>query len=585
MAGAEQVRFDNGNRATLVQATSVDDAGTLVDALELVGETGRPVLLVCGGADELQGKAEDLAAGLLGPAVASAAETTSASVVDGGTASGVMALTGAARAERPSALSVLLGVAPSGKVTYPGASQDGALLEPHHTHFVLADSPEWGGETGLMIAVAETLADGASVVMVLAGGGVVARAEALEAARRQWPLFVIEGTGGAADEIATAWRTHREPRRRPAAPTDLGLRRIVDDGDVRLFAGSEPGQLGRRLSWELQDEPVLKNAWRTFATYDELAARLRRTFERFQKSILGLGILATFLALLDNAIGAAALHWTVIAAPIVLSVLIALANRRAAGKRWVVLRAAAESVKGEIYRYRTRTGVYADARHDAEDAAARSRTLAAQVDLIEAGLMQTEASNAPLNPYRGPLPPEMYGSSRDDDGLSRLKPSRYLQIRIGDQLSYYHGRIRELDRRRGIIQTLAVVAGGSGAILAAAGVEVWIGLTTAISGAGLSYLAYLQVDNTIVAYNQSASRLSRLQREWGAGRADEDDPAVFDMLVTHAEAVLATELGGWVQQMTEALDQLQRQQADAARQSAKTSSGGERRSGPTDSAS
>src|SRR3954471_1370590 len=246
MAGAEQVRFDNGNRATLVQATSVDDAGTLVDALELVGETGRPVLLVCGGADELQGKAEDLAAGLLGPAVASAAETTSASVVDGGTASGVMALTGAARAERPSALSVLLGVAPSGKVTYPGASQDGALLEPHHTHFVLADSPEWGGETGLMIAVAETLADGASVVMVLAGGGVVARAEALEAARRQWPLFVIEGTGGAAVEIATAWRTHREPRRRPAAPTDLGLRRIVDDGDVRLFAGSEPGQLGRR---------------------------------------------------------------------------------------------------------------------------------------------------------------------------------------------------------------------------------------------------------------------------------------------------------------------------------------------------
>src|SRR3954452_14351005 len=78
MAGAEQVRFDNGNRAPLVQATSVDDAGTLVDALELVGETGRPVLLVCGGADELQGKAEDLAAGVLGPAVASGAETPAA---------------------------------------------------------------------------------------------------------------------------------------------------------------------------------------------------------------------------------------------------------------------------------------------------------------------------------------------------------------------------------------------------------------------------------------------------------------------------------------------------------------------------
>jgi hypothetical protein len=37
-------------------------------------------------------------------------------------------------------------------------------------------------------------------------------------------------------------------------------------------------------------------------------------------------------------------------------------------------------------------------------------------------------------------------------------------------------------------------------------------------------------------------------------------------VVGGGEAVLSTELGGWVQQMTEALDKLQAQQADAARQ-------------------
>ena len=577
-----EVSFDSRNRAALVAARPGDDARRLVGAVGLGGMTGRPVILVCGGADELQGEERERAAGLVGPSVASAAALADAVVIDGGTAAGVMKLVGAARSERPGALPILVGVSPAGKVTYPGSeAADGAPLEPHHTHFVLADSAEWGGETPLLIAVAEALAGDAPVVMILAGGGEVARTEALEAAIRRWPLFAIEGTGGAADEIAATFRAHHEPKRhapaflipdraRPGgdlalAPTgESPVRQIVSRGDIRPFEGTESGQLARLVAWELQDEPVLKDAWRTFATYDQHAADLRRTFERFQTSILGLGIVATFLALLDNAIGNAPLHWTVVATPILISVLIALANRRAAGKRWVVLRAAAESVKGEIYRYRTRTGVYADGRLGRGQVATPPRVLAARLDDIEAGLMQTEASSGELAPYEGSLPPEMYGSARDDDGLSRLDAARYLQIRIGEQLSYYHGRIRELDRRRGAFQLLAVLAGGAGAILAAAGVEIWIGLTTAISGAALAYLAHLQVDNTIVAYNQSAAKLARLQREWAALGPREQDGAAFETLVTGGEAVLGTELGGWVQQMTQALDKQQAQQADAA---------------------
>src|SRR4051794_7522430 len=434
-----EVSFENGNRAALVAARPGDDARGLLGALGL-GNLGRPVILVCGGADELQGEQRDRAAGLLGPSVASAAALTDAVVVDGGTAAGVMDLIGTARAERPGALPVLVGVSPAGKVSYPGSgASDGTSLEPHHTHFVLADSAEWGGETPLMIAVAEALSAAAPVVMVLAGGGRVARAEALEAAIKGWPLFVLVDTGGAADEIATC-------RAAPdnASTADSSVRQIVARGDIRAFGGSEPGQLARQLAWELQDQPVLKDAWRTFATYDEHAGALRKTFERFQTSILALGVIATLLALLENAINSAALHWIVVAAPIVISVLIALANRRAAGKRWVLLRGAAESVKGEIYRYRTRTGIYGDRRLPDREPAARPRVLARQLDAIDANLMQTEASSGTLAPYDGPLPPTMYGSARDDDGLSRLDAARYLEIRIGDQLRYYHGRIREL---------------------------------------------------------------------------------------------------------------------------------------------
>jgi hypothetical protein len=563
--GPIEVRFESGERATLVVGGDRSDPEALLRALGLQPAGPRPVLVVCGGADELAGPELERAKALLGPAVARAADLSGAAIVDGGTASGVMRLVGAAQRERAPAVSVLLGVAPAGRVSLPDAHNpavDGPVeLEPHHTHFALADSDEWGGETELLMRLAEALAKGAPVAMVVAGGGGVTKSEALEGVRRGWPVFLIEGTGGVADTLSELEASHRER----AEIGDLTLREIVADGDLRRFSDSEPAQLARQLGWELQDEPVLKGAWRAFATYDALATSLRRGFGRMQVAILVLGIAATAVALLHEALGTAPLHWAAVAGPLVVSTLIAFAGRRAAGKRWVLVRAAAEAIKAEIYRYRTRTGVYNESLLPGGEPNARARVLATRLDAIDARLMQTEASSGPLTPYDGPLPPPMYGAGRDDDGLSRLDPKRYIQIRIADQLAYYHGRIRRLDRIRGLLQLAAVAAGGAGAILAAAGLEIWIGLTTAISAAALSYLASMQVENTIVAYNQSATKLAGLEREWGAMR-DGREAAAFDELVKESEAVLGTELGGWVQQMNEALQKQQHQQAEATRQ-------------------
>jgi hypothetical protein len=544
------------HRAALVLAERGVRSSELLAALGLAGAEPRPVIVVCGGADDLKGPELALAQEVLGPAVGLAARRTGAAVVDGGTATGVMAVMGDERAA--ATLPLLLGVAPAGRVAHPGATGDGRVeLEPHHTHFVLHDSDEWGAETQLLMDIAQELAHGAPVVTVLAGGGRVAKSEAHEAVARGWPLFLIEGTGGAADEIAALSRADG------GSIGDRELRRIVTDGDVRCVADVEPGRLARSLLWELQDEQSLKDAWVLFATYDALSGRLRRSFERFQGSILLLGILATLLALIHDAVGGAVLHWTVVAAPILVSALIALANRRASGKRWVLLRAAAEAIKTEIYRYRTRTGIYADEARDAGDQRTRQQRLAAQLDAIEGKLIQTEASSGPLTPYDGPLPPAMYGTAAQDDGLSPLDAERYVALRLGDQLSYYRGKVRDLDRRRTLLQVLTVAAGGVGAILAVAGLEIWIGLTTAISGAALAHLGYLQVDNTIVAYNQSAARLAGLERELRAGQLDKRSPQALHDLVTRGEAVLTTELAGWIQQMTDAMREQQAQQAEA----------------------
>lgn len=573
------VTFGNGRRAAVVRAGPDPEPTGLLEQLDL--QPGRPVVVVVGGAKSLTGDAHELVAGVVGPAIARATAVTGAAVVDGGTAAGVMEIVGEALGEHREEDSVLLGVAPVGCVTLPGeaagAAEDGATLEPNHSHFVLANSERWGGETALLVGLSEALARDSRVTMVVAGGGAVTTREVLEAVRRHWPVFVVVGSGGTAEALVTAWQTARDGRPVPLAATgDRVVQEIIRDGDLRFHQWQDQDELARRLTWELQDDEVLKLAWKSFATYDELAGKARKSFERVQASILVVGIVATFLALLKSAIDIGprssfswiddTLHWAVVALPIIVAVLVGWAYRLGAGKRWVLLRGAAETIKREIYRYRTATGAYGVASDPAAPFSPQE-VLSAQVDAIEAKLLQTEASAAELTPYSGPLPPKMYGASHDDDGLSSLDPERYLALRVSDQLGYYHPKVAALARTRRRFQFAALAAGGVGAVLAAVGQEIWIGLTTAVASAALAHLAYLQVESTLVAYNQSAGKLEALRRGWEARPEVRRNRKAFDALVADAEGVLATEVGGWVQQMNQALEEMQAKELEMERRS------------------
>jgi hypothetical protein len=519
----------------------------------------RPVIVVSGGADDLREPQLSAARESLGPALRAAVAATGAAIVDGGTDAGVMALVGAERAGDPASMPLVIGVAPAGKVEH--GEDSGTPLAPHHTHFVLADSDEWGGETPMLIAIAEEVAGAMPIVMVVAGGGEGTLAEVREALARGWPLFAIQGTGGVADEIAAVCAGRRE---------NAQLRPQLEGGDVRPVESADQDELARMIERELRDEQgprdtaALKAAWGLCATYDSHAVRLRRTFERVQVSILALGIIATAVALAHDEVPKGdlrdVLHWAAIVTPIVVSVMVALANRRASGKRWVLLRAAAEAVKSEIYRYRTRTGVYSRAAlrrgHGPVD---RPRRLAGRLTEIDSGLIKTAASGGALTPYEGAVPPKMDGAEGNDDGIGWLDAQRYIEIRVADQLRYYHAKVAKLERQRSQLQLVTLAAGGVGALLAAAGAEIWIGVTTAIAGGALAHLGYLQTDHTIVAFNGAASQLAALERDQNVAATTD-----LERLVTQGETVLTTELSGWVQQMTDALSELQDQQTEAA---------------------
>jgi hypothetical protein len=526
-----------------------EDAAALLGVLGLADRSARPVIVVCGGAALLTGEHLRLTESVLGPAVAWAARDSGAAVVDGGSATGVMAVVGEASEVARSADPLLVGVAPRGRIQFPGSDEEQVDLESHHTHFVLAHSDEWGGERRLLFRVAARLAGTCRIVVVLAGGGPQAAEEALEAVRRRWPIIVLKGTGGLADELAET---------APVEPTEVDAavrHRILRDGDVQVFAERDPAALARRLGWELHDAALLKDAWQTFAAYDKRANALRDTFKRFQWTVIGVGIAGTTFALLHEALDWKVLRWPAVAAPAILAVLVALATRFAAGKRWVLLRAAAETVKSEIYGFRTGTGRYAASLKPL----AACDVLAKRLNAIDAQLMETEVSGSRLDFDVGHVPPDsLFGT---DDGVSPLDAKRYIELRVDDQLGYYRGKVAALSRLRTWLQTVSLTVGAGGTILAAAGAELWIALTTAVSAGAFTYLSTLQVDQEIIGYNQSAAQLAGVRRDWLAvSDPDELEPA-FGRMVAAAELSLSSELSGWVQRMRKAIEAYEAQLA------------------------
>jgi len=559
------ILFPTGNRAWLVAPPAGTNAADILQALSL--KQPKALILVIGGAAELDEAVKPRLVQLCGRGIARATASIDALILDGGTQAGVMALVGQGVADR-GRKTALVGVAPAGKVTYPdgpadGSIPDGAALDPNHSHFVLVDSHEWGGELETTYALAEALAKTIPVVTVLINGGPLTRDEVLRSVRQGWPIIVVQGSGRLADDIATLWQD------KPSFIADPVLAEIIADGVIHLFPlDGAVAALEDLITRQLRGGTTLKLAWERFALYDMNASRHQTNFRTLQGWILGLGVLGTALALThttlkqtvpNGLVGMDLLHVVIVIVPITMAILVAAANRFNAGNKWVVLRASAEAIKQEIFRYRTRAASYIDPQMPQ---LSREATLASKIESISRHLMQTDVNLSALRPDAGPIPPPMNGTTGTNDGFSFLTPERYISLRLVDQCTYYQGKAIRLERQLRLLQWSIYIFGGVGTLLAAIGLDLWIALTTALLTACTTYLGYQQIENTLMKYNQAATDLANVQGWWMALSLDErTNQQNVDKLVEHTEKILAGELTGWVQEMHDALAELRTQQA------------------------
>jgi hypothetical protein len=497
-----------------------------------------------------------------------------------------MALTGRAAGAMAES-TPLIGVAPEALVRPPDispAEADGGRvpLAPNHTHFVLTPGEEWGAETPVMFDLAQAIAGKLPVIVVVIGGGPVALSEILQAVRRHWRVLIVQGSKGLADELLAQWTT------KLAKNDDPVVAEILADGDLHAFPiGDPPEALTRRIDRELGGDTTLRQAWLRFAALDRAAVNQQKFLRRMETLILVLsvGVPATVVlhqqwvtdrcpirAGQDFTCGRS-LHYLVIIAPIVLSVLIGWTNRFHHGKRWVLTRQAAEAIKREIFQFRTGAARY-------RNEVTREKDLAKALEDVTGPLARSEANTTALPMYAGPIPPQS-AAVEGDDGMSPLTPDRYIDVRLDDQLRFFRKKAIVLETVLEWLQWGILGVGGLGTLLAAIGFDLWVTLTTAVATALGTYLSYRAVDSTLTNYNQTAIDLENIKGWWTALRPDEQgDPSNVDLLVQHTEQTLATELSGWTQRMQDALTNLRKDQEKEANDQG-TEGAGRNQAGPS----
>jgi hypothetical protein len=268
-----------------------------------------------------------------------------------------------------------------------------------------------------------------------------------------------------------------------------------------------------------------------------------------------------------------------ISLPVVLALLIAGSNRFNPGNKWIAMRTAAEAFKREMFRYRTRTGIYSDS-IVIQNETTREATLTRMIEVIT---RQWVEGSLDYTIFPGQTPStrsrqSQTGSNTKKSGQARTKdslfdylpPNRYITDRLDDQLDYYKKSSLKLGQKFSRLQWLILGLGGLATLLAALHLDLIITITTASATALATYLEYNQVSNTLKQYNHAILSLTNIKNWWIALGDNQADPSNIDKLVEYVETTLQSEQAGWIQQMQTALTELRAQQAQHGTDSAVT---------------
>ena len=232
--------FANGHQALTVRTNGHIDPAAIVASLNLPACSR--LLLISGGAGQMSPEMMEHLSDLFA-VVGEVVAKYNATVIDGGTQSGVMQLMGEALAKTGKSITQI-GVLPAYAEAGPKLQAED-ILEPHHSNFVLVEGYMWGDEVETMYKLANYFSTRVPSVTLLINGGAIALHEIEWNVRQGREVVVLAGSGRLADEIAEAIRY-------PESNVRDRIATIIREGHITIFdIASPPQELGRLLEQRL----------------------------------------------------------------------------------------------------------------------------------------------------------------------------------------------------------------------------------------------------------------------------------------------------------------------------------------------
>lgn len=605
----QTIYFANHRKAQTVQI--IEEMQNISPVFEALKLSSSNALINLAGSQCLEGETNGRMAQLFSRGIAAVAADLGVSLIDGGISNKINMLLGQGVADR-SYKSPLIGICEA------TLAENEEQLEPNHSHFIFVDNNALNYKD-IWKKVADGFSQQSPVLTIVVGGDNLACEQVLHSVRQGWPVIIMSKTGYLADELTHLKQNPPEFINDPMQAEIIADGKLYLF-DIEGILDKKIGELQRLIRRLLRGDTTLRQAWERFATYDANASHHQKNYRQIQIAILFLTVIGTGLALVQNSLdrylekvtnyqeeikkyheanspqeipfveGTKQLltkpknkmemsfkltlkNWIIMAEdylsiiseimrsfiifiPIMITALLAAANRFNAGTKWLLLRGSVQSVIREIYKYRSRADNYFSNREQLS----REERLADKLKEINSALLQTEISTSAFQPYKGNLPP-LSCIAKNDDGMSRLSPELYLSYRLEDQYNYYVKKTGQLETKFKQLQWAIYIVGGVGTLLAAIGMEIWIALTSALVAAFGTYLEYQQTEKTLIKYNRAALELNNVKTWWIAlPAADQEKQFNIDNLVMRTEQILSSEFSDWMQEMQNALTALKEKQ-------------------------
>ena len=196
--------------------------------------------------------------------------------------------------------------------------------------------------------------------------------------------------------------------------------------------------------------------------------------------------------------------------------------------RWTGARAASETLKAEVYRYRAGVAPY----HDA----ARDSTLGAQLAAI-----QNKAAALAL---------DLQQTQPDDRTLPEVSDFQsYVEQRARQQADWHRGKIpghvqaaKRIRLAELAATAVAALLGAIAAALDSKGLAIWIGVATTIGAAFAAHASATQRDRIAAGYAGTADRLDLLIERL----PPDPDAATRAQFVAEVESTLAAQNESWL---------------------------------------